>query len=258
MPKSAMPKSATPKSEQSAPFLSVVIPAYNEETRLPSTIREIEEHLALQDFSWELVVVDDGSSDRTTEVAEQSFTHSGSRLLKNPQNLGKGATVRNGMLAARGAYRLFTDADHSTPIEELGKLLRAVEDGHDVAIGSRALKDSRVEVHQPFYRETMGKIFNIFVQVLAVPGIKDTQCGFKLFSREAADYIFRRQRMGGWCFDVELMALARIGKYRIAEVPVRWIDSPATRVRIISDPILMFLDLLRISYRRIFGWEELG
>ena len=235
------------------PFLSVVIPAFNEEVRLPPTLRTIEDYLGRQEYSWELVVVDDGSRDRTAAVAEESFSTPRSRLLRNPRNLGKGASVRNGMLAARGAWRLFSDADLSTPIEELDKLLRAAEDGHDVAIGSRALKDSQVEIHQAFHRETMGKIFNLIVQLLAVPGIKDTQCGFKLFSREATEYVFERQRSEGWAFDVETLMLARRGGYRIAEVPVRWLNSADSRVAMFRDPFLMLLDLLRFGWRRIFG-----
>lgn len=237
-------------SPESAPFLSVVIPAYDEEARLPSTLERVQAYLGAQDYSWELLVVDDGSGDGTAEAAGRSFGTPGCRLLENPRNRGKGASVRRGMLAARGDYRLFSDADLSTPIEELSRLLRAVEAGHDVAIGSRALRDSRVEVHQPFYRETMGKIFNLIVRVVALSGIRDTQCGFKLFSRAAARHVFERQGLDGWCFDVEVLALARQGGFSIAEVPVRWRNSPATRVMVLRDSLRMFRDLFLIRWGR--------
>ena len=245
--------SESPRPSEGAPFLSVVIPAYDEEARLPATLERVQAYLAAQDFSSELLVVDDGSQDRTAEVAEGSFETPGCRLLRNPENVGKGASVRRGMLAARGDWRLFSDADLSTPIEELAKLLRAVEAGHDVAIGSRALRDSSVEIHQPFYRETMGKIFNLIVRVVALSGIKDTQCGFKLFSREAAEHVFRRQGLDGWCFDVEVLALARRRGFSIVEVPVRWLNSPATRVLVFRDSLRMLRDLFRIRWGRTSG-----
>ena len=210
----------------------------------------MERDLAQQDFSWEIVVVDDGSEDGTAEAAESSFDAPACRLLQNPKNAGKGASVRRGMLAARGDVRLFSDADLSTPIDELPRLLQALESGFDIAVGSRALRDSRVEVHQPLYRETMGKIFNLIVQVVVLSGIKDTQCGFKLFRREAAESVFARQGLDGWCFDVEVLALARRLGFSIAEVPVRWLNSPATRLMVFRDSLRMFLDLFRIRWGR--------
>jgi len=227
-----------------------VIPAYNEETRLPDTIRRVEDYLSEQDYTWELLVIDDGSKDRTVAVAEETMTSPNSRVQRNPRNMGKGATVRNGMLAARGDYRLFSDADLSTPIEEVEKLLRAVREKRcEVAIGSRALKESQLEKRQPLYRELMGRTFNLIVQVVALGGIKDTQCGFKLFSREAAEYVFHEQQLEGFSFDVEILVLARSRGYRIAEVPVRWIDSPASRVSPIKDAVKMFSDVFKIRWR---------
>lgn len=243
--------SSSPNPPAAAPFLSIVIPAYNEELRLQSTIEAVEGWAAQQEFSWELVVVDDGSRDRTIEVARASFRRPESRVVSNPRNMGKGATIRNGMTNhARGQWRLFTDADNSTPIEEVGKLLERARSGnYSIAIGSRALADSRLEVRQPIYREMMGRVFNLFVRALVLPGIRDTQCGFKLFTAEAADYVFRHQQLDGFSFDVEILALAHARGFRITEVPVRWIDSPASRVSPIRDSIHMFMDLLRIRWR---------
>lgn len=236
----------------SAPFLSVVVPAYNEEERLPETIAAIEAYLSRQSYTWELIVVDDGSRDDTVGAARAAFSQPHSRVEKNPRNMGKGATIRNGMTKhARGRYRLFTDADNSTPIEETGKLLKAMRRrGADIAIGSRALKGSKLEVRQPFYREMMGRVFNTMVQLLAVPGIHDTQCGFKLFTRKAAEEIFPRQTLDGFSFDVEVLHIARRLGFRTIEVPVRWINSPASRVSPIRDSIRMFADVVRIRLRR--------
>lgn len=247
-----VPSSSPPAAPASSapPLLSVVIPAYNEEKRLPDTIRRVEQYLSEQNYTWELLVVDDGSKDRTVEVAQAAFGSPNSRVQKNPRNMGKGATVRNGMLAARGDYRLFSDADLSTPIEEVEKLLKAVlEGGYQVSIGSRALKESKLEKRQPLYREMMGRTFNLIVQTIALGGIKDTQCGFKLFTREAAEKVFPEQELPGFSFDVEILVLARSHGYRIAEIPVRWIDSPASRVSPIKDSIRMFSDVFKIRWR---------
>ncbi|MDX2177751.1 MAG: glycosyltransferase family 2 protein [Candidatus Sumerlaeia bacterium] len=230
--------------------LSVVIPAYNEESRLPATIRAVEKYLADRGGAWELIVVDDGSRDGTVAAAEGAFSSPGSRVLRNPANMGKGASVKNGMLAARGRLRLFSDADLSTPIEEFEKLAKALEGGAQVAIGSRAMAESRLEKRQPIHRETMGRVFNLIVRAVALGGIKDTQCGFKLFTAEAARAVFPRQRLNGFSFDVETLVLARKLGFRIAEVPVRWIDSPNSRVSPVRDSLRMFADVVRIRFRR--------
>lgn len=238
-----MPDSATGKPI----FLSVIVPAYNEEERLPSTIREIENYLAPKKFSWELIVIDDGSKDNTIAAAEREFTSPSSRVDPNPRNLGKGASVRRGMLLAKGKFRLFTDADNSTPIQETEKLITAMRERRcTVAIGSRALEGSQLEVRQPFYREMMGRFFNLIVQTLAIRGIYDTQCGFKIFTARAAEDVFPKQRMNGFSFDVEILMLARRAGHRITEVPVRWVNSPTSRVNPLKDSAKMFLDILRI------------
>jgi hypothetical protein len=159
-------------------------------------------------------------------------------------------SIRRGMMAAQGRLRLFTDADLSTPIEELDLLSTPIAQGYHVTFGSRALRESQLLQRQPLYRETMGRIFNIFVRLLHLPGIKDTQCGFKLFTEEAAKAIFERQRLSGFCFDVEVLTLAvRLG-FKIKEVPVRWIDSPQSRVNPLKDSIRMLWDLIRLKFRR--------
>ena len=197
--------------------LSVVIPAYNERARLPRTLERIRGFLAGRPH--EIVVVDDGSADGTAEAA-RAAAGDALVLLRNEGNRGKGYSVRRGMLAARGARRLMTDADLSTPIEELARLEQALEDGHGVAIGSRALAGARIEVRQPLYRESLGRLFNVFVRALAVPGVRDTQCGFKLFTAAAAQAVFTAARLDGFSFDVEALFIARQLGYRVAEVPV--------------------------------------
>ena len=225
----------------SEPALSVVVPALNEEDRLPRTLERIASHLARRGGDYEVLVVDDGSRDRTAARAESA----GATVLRNETNRGKGFAVRRGMLAARGARRLMTDADLSTPIEELDRLGARMDEGHDVVVGSRALPGSRIEVRQPWYRENSGRLFNVFVRALAVPGVMDTQCGFKLFSAAAARDVFSAARLDGFSFDVEALFLARKKGYRIAEVPVVWRNDAASRVSLLRG-FLAFPDLVRI------------
>lgn len=229
--------------------LSVVIPVYNEEARLGGTLTRIHEYLAAQSYKSEILVVDDGSTDRTVEVAKSAGADSRLRLLCHEVNRGKGAAVRTGMAAARGQFALFSDADLSTPIEEIEKLWPKLGAGFDIVIGSRGLRESQIVVHQNIVRETMGRTFNLLVRLLVVPGIHDTQCGFKLFTRRAVDAVFPRCQLNGWAFDVELLALALSEGLRIAEVPVRWINSPNTRVKAFSASKQMFFDLLRLRRR---------
>lgn len=231
--------------------LSVVIPAYNEEKRIPATLEAVERYAAGRFEALEILVVDDGSTDGTAAVAAAFAARAAApvsvRVLSNGQNLGKGASVRHGILAASEPWILMTDADLSTPIEDLPALYAALaEGGADVALGSRALADSRLEVRQPFYREFMGRTFNRMVQVLLLGGIRDTQCGFKLFKREAAQAIFGRAKVDRFAFDVEAIYLARKLGLKVVEIPVTWRNSPHSTVSPVRDSAQMFLDLVRI------------
>jgi dolichyl-phosphate beta-glucosyltransferase len=226
------------------PDLSVVIPAYNEAARLPPTLRRICGYLRSTGVPFEIVVVDDGSSDRTADVVE-SEADPVVRVVRGGANRGKGYAVRTGMLRATGALRLMTDADLSTPIEDLAALRARLDAGYDVAIGSRAVSGSNVEVHQPWYREAAGRTFNRLVRLLALPGLKDTQCGFKLWRADAAREAFSLGRLDGFCFDVEALFIARRRGRSIVEVPVTWRNDAATRVGTFGG-MIAFTDLLRI------------
>ncbi|HOQ49575.1 MAG TPA: glycosyltransferase family 2 protein [Candidatus Kapabacteria bacterium] len=228
------------------PELSVIIPAYNEEARLGNTLSLITQYLRNTNLNYEIIVSDDGSRDRTKEVA-RSFEEV--KVIGDGINYGKGAAVRRGMLAANGEYRLFTDADLSTPIYEIEKLKKFLKDGYDVCIGSRAVDYKLIRKHQPFYREFMGKTFNKIVQLLVVKGIKDTQCGFKCFREKAAVDIFSRAKINGFSFDVEILYLAQKLNYKIKEVGVEWYNDERTTVDPIKDSTKMFAEILKI--RRI-------
>jgi dolichyl-phosphate beta-glucosyltransferase len=228
----------------------VVIPAFNEAGRLPATLARVREYLAARGSSHEILVVDDGSIDGTERAARAGGEDV--RVLRHAPNRGKGYAVRRGMLAARGVLRLMTDADLSTPVEELVKLEREIERGFDVAIASRAVAGARIEVRQPAYREAMGRLFNVLVQALLLPGLADTQCGFKLFTAEAAQTAFGATRLDGFSFDVEALYVARRHGLRIAEVPVVWRNDTATRVGI-GGGGAAFVDLVRIRLSAFRG-----
>ncbi len=233
--------------------LSVVIPAYNEEKRLGATLERTIDYLTGQKADFEILVVDDGSSDGTTALAA-GFADRGVRVLENPGNRGKGYSVRHGMLEATKDLVLFSDADLSTPIEEVERLAAPILAGDaDVAIGSRAVRGANIEVSQPFYRVLMGKTFNRFVRLIAVGGIADTQCGFKLFTRDAAQAVFSRQRFDGFSFDVEILFIARNRGLRIAEVPVRWVNDPDSKVSAVADSARMFGDLFKVRWNALRG-----
>jgi dolichyl-phosphate beta-glucosyltransferase len=231
--------------------LSVVIPAWNEEARLPATLARITGYLTPRGQTFEVLVVDDGSTDATASVV-LSLDSPVVRLLRSASNRGKGHAVREGMLAARGERRLMTDADLSTPIEDLPRLEQALAEGASVAIGSRALPGSHVLVRQGTFREGMGRLFNLAVRALLLPDLKDTQCGFKLFTAQAAMDAFSATRLEGFCFDVEALVAARARGHRIAEVPVTWRNDAATRVGLWKGA-RAFVDLLGIRDRRRRG-----
>jgi len=237
-------------------FISIVIPAYNEGQRLAATLEAVLAYLKSRPFEKrEVVVVDDGSTDDTVAVAERFCAcHPEVRLLRNPGNCGKGYAVRHGMLEAAGDWVLFSDADLSAPIEELDKLVEAAEQRRAaVVIGSRALDRSLIAVHQPRFRENAGRIFNGLMRLITGLPFHDTQCGFKLFTRQAAREVFRRQRLERFGFDPEVLYIARKLGFPAVEVPVRWSHSEGTKVRMLRDSLDMFLDLARIRLNDLLG-----
>jgi dolichyl-phosphate beta-glucosyltransferase len=226
--------------------LSVVVPCYNEEARLPGSLSRLEEFLGGQELGFELILVDDGSSDRTRAVIRAAERkHAYVRPLLLSPNRGKGAALAAGVRVSRGRLVLISDADLSAPIEELSKLEDAIVGGADVAIGSRAAPGAR-EVDQPLHRQAMGKAFNRVVQALVLPGIRDTQCGFKLFRGDVARELFGQLRTAGFAFDVEVLRRALVAGYQVREVPVRWVSSGASRVSPLRDSARMLRDLVRI------------
>jgi glycosyltransferase involved in cell wall biosynthesis len=243
------------------PDLSIVIPAYNEEGRLPGTLDRIIAYLQSKPYRVEVIVVDDGSSDRTSEIVNSyrqkcmQLQNLELRLIPNPGNRGKGYSVRHGMLEARGEIALFTDADLSTPIEEADKLMALLREGeYDSAIGSRALDRSLIQVHQSVIREQAGIFFNRMVRWIMGIQFSDTQCGFKAFRRERARIIFEQQRVERFGFDPEILFLAKRHGLRVAEVPVRWSHDAATKVNVVADGIRMFLELLLIRWNAVRGY----
>jgi dolichyl-phosphate beta-glucosyltransferase len=246
------------------PYLSLVIPAYNEEKRLPATLSRIAEYLALRDFSHELIVVDDGSRDGTRDVVREfAATRSWVRLEGyedeegKPVNKGKGAAVRYGVLASRGRDILFTDADLSTPIEEMEKLLAPISRGVcDVTFASRALPESNLAVHQPWYRELMGRTFNKFVQRVIATDIVDTQCGFKAFRGDAARRIFGHAQINGFGFDTEILFLANKYSFRVQEIAVTWQHRDDSRVSPLVAPFQMIGELLQVRLNDMRGLYE--
>jgi glycosyltransferase involved in cell wall biosynthesis len=236
------------------PKLSIVIPAYNEEKRLGRALERIRTHFAtcpsgLGPSDIEVIVVDDGSVDGTIQLVQKCANEiAGLRLVSNGANRGKGYSVRHGMGEARGQIALFSDADLSSPIEESRKLLTAIEAGNDVAIGSRALDRSLIEIHQSPVREIAGMIFNGFVRLITGLPFHDTQCGFKAFRREPCRVIFEQQRIERFGFDPEVLFLAQRHGLKTVEVPVRWSHDPATKVHVLRDSVLMFGNLFYVRW----------
>lgn len=237
-------------------YLSVVIPAYNEASRLGLTLKKLNSFLSCKDYDYEVIIVDDGSTDGTSSVASESTLSKSGKLsiIKNNRNKGKGFSVRKGMASSKGDYVLFTDADLSTPIEELDKLFSYIGKGFDAAIGSRSIKGANIQAHQPFYREYMGKLFNKIVRLFVLRGIIDTQCGFKLFKKTLVKDILPYLNIEGFAFDVEILYLAGKKGYSIKEVPIVWLDSPASKVNAVSDSLRMLMDIL--SIKRLHNGKE--
>jgi dolichyl-phosphate beta-glucosyltransferase len=233
----------------SVPFLAVVVPAYNEETRIVPSLHRIGEYLDGQDYSWTVLVVSDGSTDKTNElVAGFCKDNPCFKLIDYKPNRGKGYAVRTGMLAAEAEYVLFSDADLAAPIEELEKLFKAMTPGIAVAIGSRPMKESKLEVHQPWYREALGRTANFIIQMVGIRGIHDTQCGFKLFTHDSCQGIFSRCKLNGFSFDFEALMIAHDLGLQIAEVPIRWSHQEGSKVVLWRDAPRALIDLFKLRF----------
>jgi glycosyltransferase involved in cell wall biosynthesis len=233
------------------PFLSIIIPAHNEAERLPQTLSSVQSYLAEKDFDAEVIVVENASTDDTTQIVRDWQEKMPNLRLISRKQPGKGGAVKQGMLEARGTYRFMADADLSMPITELDKFLAPDIDYH-VAIASREAKGAK-RVDEPEYRHLIGRAFNLLVKLIVLPGIEDSQCGFKCFSAEAAQRIFPLQTMSGWSFDVEVLAIARELGYAITEVPVLWYYQEGSRINVFKDSWRMFRDLWRIRHNRKQG-----
>lgn len=234
--------------------LSIIIPAYNEERRLPETLLEIDQYLNSQAYDYEIIVVSDGSKDKTAETVRSLIPKvKNLRLIDNKENHGKGYVVRQGMLEANGDYRLFTDADNSTSINQIEKMWPEFQAGYDIVIGSRDIKGAVLAVPQPWWRRTLGDIFNLIVQITAgLYGICDTQCGFKCFTKKAVEDIFPRCKINRWAFDVEILVIAKKLRYKIKEIPVVWINEPNSKVKL-KGMIRMLFEVFQIRLNSLKG-----
>lgn len=240
------------------PYLSVIIPVYNGEEFIVDTINKVLDYLKKQSFSYEIIVVSDGSKDKSAEIIKQEFANNSSvRLIDRKENHGKGYTVREGILSAKGQIRLFMDDDNSTAITHFDLMKPLFDEGYDVVIGSRDPKDAkgaRQAVSQKWYKRMLGNMGNLFIQALAVPGIWDTQCGFKAFTANAALNIFNKSKIDRWSFDIEVLALARLFKYKIGIVPVYWVNNFASRLKF-SAYIEVLMETVKIN-RYISGLKK--
>jgi dolichyl-phosphate beta-glucosyltransferase len=233
------------------PELSVIVPAFNEERRLPDTLASVMPWLRAHGRRFEVVLVDDGSTDGTLRImCDWAARHPEIRIVEQWPNRGKGRALARGVAVSTGTLVLVSDVDFSTPITELPKLEAAIAEGADIAIGSRAKRGARIEHSQPFYRVLMGKIFNLIVQALILPGLWDTQCGFKLFRGEVARDLFSRLSTDGFGYDVDVLYRARRHRLPIRELPVRWRNSPETKVHAIRDSARMLGDIIRLRLER--------
>ncbi|HTW56835.1 MAG TPA: dolichyl-phosphate beta-glucosyltransferase [Terriglobales bacterium] len=236
------------------PTYSIVIPAYNESERLGATLERVLAYVHIQHWDAEVIVVNDGSRDNTSEIvrtfaANDPILH----LVANPGNRGKGYSVRNGMLNARGRIVIFSDADLSSPIEEAPKLIQALDAGADIAIGSRWLRSETQTQRQPLHRQLFGRIFNLLLRLILGLHFADTQCGFKAFKRPAVEVIFPRQKIERWGFDPEILFLARKFGFQVKEVPVAWGHSGGTRIHPLVDGTRMFTEMLRVRWYYLTG-----
>ncbi len=234
-------------------YLSVVIPSYNEEHRIGKTLESIAGFLTGQNYRAEVLIVCDGATDRTAQIARSFYEKIPElRIIENKENHGKGYVTRQGMTEARGEYRVFMDADNSTSLDQIDRFLPFFSQGYDVVIGDRDLKGSRIAVHQSRFKEILGDFGNFLIQALAVPGIEDTQCGFKVFSKKASERIFPKMTIDRWGFDIEALALALKLGFKIKTVPIVWVNDPNSKVKL-SGYINTFIELLRIKWNLITG-----
>ncbi len=241
-----------PTPRLSEPYLSVIVPAYNEETRIGDTLRALAEYLGSQTYTWELVVVDDGSTDATASLARAFARDRPQVQLLSVAHGGKGWAVNQGMLWAAGEYRFLCDADLSMPVEHLDRFLPPQSSDFDIAIGSREVAGAR-RIGEPYRRHLMGRVYNLLVRALAVPGLSDTQCGFKCFSSRVAEEMFPLQRLYGFAFDVEILFMARKRGLRIKEVPIDWLYRPQSKVRPYADSLAMTRDIFKIRWNHLQG-----
>jgi glycosyltransferase involved in cell wall biosynthesis len=237
------------------PFLSIVIPAHNEEVRLPVTLQQVKDFAANQNYPLEVILVENGSRDCTLNIAQDfALGFPQMRVLRSELS-GKGRAVRMGMLEARGEYRFMCDADFSMPVEEINRFLPPVLSGYDVAIASREAPGA-ARYAEPAYRHLVGRVYNAMIRLLALPGLNDTQCGFKCFRGTAAEALFPLQTLTGWSFDVEVLYIARRHNYKIVEVPIPWYFNAESKVRVWRDSLSMGTDLLKIrqnARRGLYG-----
>ena len=237
------------------PFLSIIIPAYNEEKRLPKTLEQVIAFLQSQDYPAEVLVVENGSIDRTFSIAQAfSEAYPQVRVIKSSLR-GKGLAVQRGMLAAKGEYRFMCDADLSMPIQEVAHFLPPVASDYDIAIASREALGA-VRYNEPYYRHFIGRGYNLLIRWLALPGLNDTQCGFKCFRGEVAEDLFNRLTLSGWSFDVEVLFIGRLRGYRIIELPIPWYYNPESKIRVFRDSFYMGRDLLTMrlnAWRGVYG-----
>ncbi|OGF80888.1 hypothetical protein A2W48_01785 [Candidatus Giovannonibacteria bacterium RIFCSPHIGHO2_12_44_12] len=246
-------KSRKSKKSGITPFLSIVIPAYNEEERIAKTLIRIDQYLSFKKYAYEIIVVDDGSSDNTVALVSKLSRKVGHiSILKNKKNRGKGFAVRTGMRKAQGRIRLFMDADNSVDISHLDEFIRHLESGFDIVIGSIKIGEQRATERNGIHRRILGSLANFLIRALATPKIKDTQRGFKLFSARAAKKIFSRQTINRFGFDIELLVIARKNGYQIKEIPVVW-DNPAGSKVGLSSYVFTLIELLRITLNRAVG-----
>ncbi|MBU4339213.1 glycosyltransferase family 2 protein [Patescibacteria group bacterium] len=234
-------------------YLSVIIPSYNEESRIKKTLESIAAFLSKQDYQAEVLVICDGAIDKTAEISRLfSGRIYNLRIIENKENHGKGYVTRQGMLEAKGERRVFMDADNSTSLNQVDRFLPFFEEGYDVVIGDRDLKESKIAVHQSRIKELLGDFGNFLIQILAVPGIEDTQCGFKVFSKKASERIFPKMTIDRWGFDIEALALANKFGFKIKTVPIVWINDPNSKVKL-SGYINTFVELFKIKWNLMTG-----